>query len=127
MHLPSLEAVDDALFDRLVSVNLKGACNVMRLAAKRVSAGGRIVNLSISACGLALPGYSVDAATKSAVETMGEILSKKLRGRDTTVNAVAPAPVATDLFFEGKTSEQIERLEKMPAPFRFSWGPMVDG
>ena len=63
-----------------------------------------------------MPGYSIYAATKSAVETMTNIFAKELRGRDITVNAVAPGPTATDLFLTGKTEEQITHLAKMP-PF----------
>ena len=105
---------DDALFDRIVDTNLKGTFNTLRVAAKKVRAGGRIVNFSSSVTMLAMPGYSVYAATKSAVETMTLIFAKELRGRSITVNAVAPGPTATDLFLTGKSQEQIDHLSKMP-------------
>lgn len=72
--------------------------------------GGRIVNFSSSVIGLAMPGYAVYAATKSAIETMTNILSKELRDRYITVNAVAPGPTATSLFVTGKLQEVIDRL-----------------
>ena len=112
--LVPLAQTDDALFDRLMSINVKGSFNTMREAAKRLRDGGRIVNFSTSVVGLNLPGYSIYAATKAAVETMTAIFAKELRGRQITVNAIAPGPTATDLFFEGKTPEQIAHLEKMP-------------
>jgi len=112
--LVSLVDTDDALFDRLVAINLKGTFNTLRVAAKKLRSGGRIVNFSSSMKALALPGYSVYAATKAAVETMTNIFAKELRGRNITVNAVAPGPTATDLFLKDKTAEQIERLAKMP-------------
>ena len=112
--LVSLAETDDSLFDRLVAINLKGTFNTLRLAAKRLRSGGRIVNFSTSVVGTAIPGYSIYAATKSAVETMTNIFAKELRGRDITVNAVAPGPTATDLFLTGKTDEQITHLAKMP-------------
>ena len=65
-----LAQTDDALFDRIVSTNIKGVFNMLRLAAARMHEGGRIINLSTSVNRLALPGYAVYAATKSAVETM---------------------------------------------------------
>ena len=112
--LVPLADTDDALFDRLLAINVKDTFNTMRLAAKRLHQGGRIVNFSSSVVGLAMPGYSVYAGTKSAVETMTNIYAKELRGRNISVNAVAPGPTATDLFLKGKTDEQISHLIKMP-------------
>jgi 3-oxoacyl-[acyl-carrier protein] reductase len=112
--LVPLAETDDALFDKLVAINLKGSFNTMRAAARKMRSGGRIVNFSSSMTGLAMPGYSVYAATKAAVETMTNIFAKELRGRSITVNAVAPGPTATELFLKDKTPEQIERLAKMP-------------
>lgn len=111
--LVNLAETEDALFDRLIAINLKGTFNTLRLAAKRLRPGGKVVNFSSSVVGLALPGYSVYAATKSAVETMTNIYAKELRGRGITVNSVAPGPTATELFLKGKTSEQVAHLAKM--------------
>jgi 3-oxoacyl-[acyl-carrier protein] reductase len=113
MGLAKLEDSDDALFDRHIAINLKGTFNALREGAKRLRNGGKIVNFSTSVVGLKLETYSVYAATKAAVEAMTGILSKELRGRSITVNAVAPGPVGTDLFLNGKSSELIERMSKM--------------
>jgi 3-oxoacyl-[acyl-carrier protein] reductase len=110
--LPKLADTDDATFDRLVAVNLKGSFNTMREAAARLEQGGRIVNFSTSVIGLGLPGYAVYGATKAAIETMTNIFAKELRGRGVTVNAVAPGPTATALFLDGKTPEQIASFTK---------------
>ena len=111
--LPQLADTDDATFDRLFSVNVKGTFNTLREAATRLQHGGRIVNFSTSVIGLALPGYAIYAATKGAVEVMTNILAKELRGKNITVNAIAPGPTATDLFLNGKTPETVERMAKM--------------
>ena len=111
--LPRLADTEDDTFDRLFSINVKGSFNTMREAARRMPNGGRIINFSTSVIGLGLPGYSVYAATKSAIETMTFILAKELRGKNISVNAVAPGPTATALFLNGKTPEQIEQLSKM--------------
>jgi 3-oxoacyl-[acyl-carrier protein] reductase len=113
MRLAKVVDSDDALFDRQVAVNFKGSFNAMREAARRLRDGGRIVNFSTSVVGTKLETYAVYAATKSAVETMTAILSKELRGRSITVNAVAPGPTATDLFLNGKSPELIDRLARM--------------
>lgn len=111
-HMPTLADTSDADFDRMIAVNLKGTFNTLREAATRLESGGRIVNLSTSLVGTALPGYSVYTATKAGVELLTSILSKELRGKNITVNAVAPGPTATELFLNGKTPELVERLSK---------------
>src|ERR1700731_1303284 len=113
MKLAKIADSDDALFDQQIAVNLKGSFNRMREAGKRLRDGGRIVNFSTSVVGTRLETYGVYAATKSAIETMTAILSKEMRGRNITVNALAPGPTSTDLFFEGKSPELIERMAKM--------------
>jgi 3-oxoacyl-[acyl-carrier protein] reductase len=113
MKLAKIADSDDALFDQQIAINLKGSFNGMREAARRMRDGGRIVNFSTSVVGTKLETYSVYAATKAAVETMTAILSKELRGRNITVNAVAPGPVATDMFLTGKSPELVERMAKM--------------
>jgi len=109
----SIGSTDDTAFDRQIAVNLKGTFNGMREAAKRLRNGGRIINFSTSVVGLKLETYGVYAATKAAVETLTAILSKELRGRSITVNAIAPGPTATDLFLHGKSQELIDRMAKM--------------
>jgi 3-oxoacyl-[acyl-carrier protein] reductase len=107
-----LGQTEEALFDRLIAINLKGTFNPLKLATTRLRSGGRIVNFSTSVVGLALPGYSVYTATKAAIESLTNILAKELRGRNISVNAVAPGPTATDLFLTGKTPEQIGAFSK---------------
>src|SRR5262245_30493637 len=113
MRLNTLAESDDALFDSHIAINLKGTFNTLREAARRLCSGGRIINLSSSQAGLLHPGYGVYAATKAAVEAMTHVLSKELRGRNITVNAVAPGPTGTSLFLKGKTKEQIEQFAKL--------------
>src|SRR6266404_4253877 len=113
MKLAKIADSDDALFDQQIAINLKGSFNAMREAAKRLRDGGRIINFSTSVVGTKLETYGVYAATKSAIETMTAILSKEMRGRHITVNAVAPGPTSTDLFLNGKSPELIDRLARM--------------
>ena len=103
---------DDALYERIFSINTRGTFNMLRLAATRLRQGGRIVNFSTSAIGLAMPGYAVYGAAKAAIETMTNIFAKEMRGKGISVNAVAPGPTATELFLDGKAPELVERLAK---------------
>lgn len=112
MQLARLADADDALFDQTIAVNLKGVFNTLREAARRLRDGGRIINLSSSVVGLRPEAYGVYAASKAAVETLSAILAKELRGRNITVNAIAPGPTATKLFLDGKPAEVVERLAK---------------
>jgi 3-oxoacyl-[acyl-carrier protein] reductase len=113
MKLASVADSDDALFDSQIAVNLKGSFNTLREAARRLRNGGRIINLSSSVVGLYQPTYAVYAATKAGVEAMTHVLAKELRGRNITVNSVAPGPTATALFLDGKPQEVIDRLTKL--------------
>ena len=85
----------------------------MREAATRIREGGRIINFSSSVVGLLQPGYAAYAATKAAIEATTMVLARELRGRQVTVNAIAPGPTATDLFLDGKSPELVDRLAKL--------------
>jgi 3-oxoacyl-[acyl-carrier protein] reductase len=113
MTLATVADTDDAAFDRLIAVNLKGTFNTLREAAARLRAGGRIINFSSSVVGLLQPTYAAYAATKAGVEAITSVLAKELRGRNITVNAIAPGPTATELFLKGKPPELVERLAKL--------------
>lgn len=100
-------------FDRVMATNVRGTFLVLAKAAQLLGDGGRIVALSTSVIAKATPGYGPYIASKSAIEGLVHVLANELRGRNITVNAVAPGPVATELFFNGKTGEQISTLAKM--------------
>jgi len=110
MVLQPVAELDLDEFDRMHRTNVRGAFVVAREAAGRLRDGGAIVNFSTSVTRLNLPTYAAYAASKAAVEALGPILARELRGRDITVNAVAPGPTATALFFEGKSDEMIRNI-----------------
>ena len=113
MKTSSIVQTDDASFDTQIAINLGGVFRGMREGAKRLREGGRIINFSSSVVGLYQPGYGVYAATKAGVEAMTHILAKELGARRVTVNAVAPGPIETALFTDGKSEAQIEAIGKM--------------
>ena len=110
MKLASVAETSDELFDQTIAINLKGAFNGMREAARRLREGGRIVSFSSSVVGLYQPTYAAYAATKAGIQAMSHILSKELGGKKITVNVIAPGPVATDLFLKGKTDDDIKPI-----------------
>ncbi|CAL8475862.1 SDR family oxidoreductase [Caballeronia sp. S22] len=109
-----LADTSDALYEQTFDINVRGTFNTLREAAARMNGGGRIVNFSSTTLALNMPGYAIYNATKAAIESFTHVFAKELRGRGITVNAVAPGPVATSLFLDGKTDEQIATFSKMP-------------
>jgi 3-oxoacyl-[acyl-carrier protein] reductase len=114
LRIMPLAQSSDELFEQSFAINARGIFNTLREAAARMNQGGRIINLSSTTLALNLPGYAIYNGTKAAVEAFTHVFAKELRGRGITVNAVAPGPVATDLFLNGKTEEQIQTFAKMP-------------
>ncbi|WP_034916989.1 SDR family oxidoreductase [Erwinia sp. 9145] len=113
MALSPLAEMTDEAFEQMLALNLSGSFRTMREAAVRLNDGGRIINFSSSVVGLYQPGYAAYAATKAGVEAMTKILAKELGPRAITVNAVAPGPVATELFLEGKSDALIDKIKGM--------------
>jgi 3-oxoacyl-[acyl-carrier protein] reductase len=113
MKLAPLVESDDKLFDSQVAINMKGTFNTLREGVRALREGGRIINFSSSVVGLLPLQYAVYAATKSGVETMTRILARELRGRNITVNAIAPGPTATALFLNGKSKEAVDHFAKL--------------
>ncbi|MGC4940460.1 SDR family oxidoreductase [Kribbella sp. DT2] len=114
MKLSPLADLDLAVLDEHLKINVRGTFVVDQQAARRVRDGGAIINFSSSLTLLARPGYSAYAASKGAVNSISLILARELRGRDITVNAVAPGPTATGLFLDGKSQELIDRIAAEP-------------
>lgn len=112
LKLNKIEDLDDDSIDQVLAMNIKGPLYTMREAAKKLAHGGKIINLSSSVIGMKLEGYGVYTASKAAIESLTAILAKELRGKNITVNAIAPGPTATALFLEGKSDALIEQLSK---------------
>jgi 3-oxoacyl-[acyl-carrier protein] reductase len=122
MPLAPVAEMDLETFDHVQRTNVRGTFVVDRLAAQRVRPGGAIINFSTTVTRLQPPSYGAYAMSKAAVEGLTLVLARELRGRDITVNAVAPGPTATPLFREGKSPELVEQiasanpLERLGAP-----------
>ncbi|MFI5690114.1 SDR family oxidoreductase [Streptomyces sp. NPDC051636] len=114
LYLSPVAEIDFDQLDAAHRTNIRGTFVVARQAARTIRDGGAIINFSTSVVGLAFPGYGAYSASKGAVEALTLILAREMRGRDVTVNAVAPGPTATDLFLEGKDEETIARLAAQP-------------
>jgi 3-oxoacyl-[acyl-carrier protein] reductase len=114
MPLSPIDRLDLDLFDKVITTNLRGTFVVLGQASRQLSPGGRIIAFSSSVIGMAFPTYGPYIASKAGVEGLVHVLVNELRGRNITVNAVAPGPVATELFLTGKDEAQVEHLRKLP-------------
>jgi len=112
MLLGPLAEFDLDALDRMHRTNIRGTFVVAQQSARRVRTGGAIINFSTTVTKLAIPGYAAYAASKGAVDALTLILAKEMRGRDVTVNAVAPGPTATPLYFQGKDEATIQAAAK---------------
>jgi 3-oxoacyl-[acyl-carrier protein] reductase len=113
MLLGPLATFDLDDLDRMHRTNIRGTFVVSQQAARRVRAGGAIINFSTSVVKLQFPGYSAYAASKGAVNAMTLVLAREMRGKDITVNAIAPGPTATPLFLTGKDQSEIDALAQV--------------
>ncbi|HTC52368.1 MAG TPA: glucose 1-dehydrogenase [Steroidobacteraceae bacterium] len=92
-----LEALTAELFHRQFDINVLGLLQVTQEAAKHFSPkGGSIINISSVVSQLSLPGSSVYAATKAAVDTITRVLAKELGGRRIRVNSINPGVIETE-------------------------------
>src|SRR5262249_26104478 len=112
MPLGKIADGDLATFDRVIATNLRGTFIVLSRAARHVAEGGRIIAFSSSVLAKSFPGYGAYCASKGGVEALVRVLANELRGRNVTVNAVAPGPTGTELFLKGKSDALIDELAK---------------
>jgi 3-oxoacyl-[acyl-carrier protein] reductase len=115
LYLVPLAEMDLDEFDRTIRVNVRGTFVVDQQAVRKVRPGGAIINFSTSVNRRSVPTYSAYSASKGAVDAIVMILAKELKGRDVTVNAIAPGPVATTMFLGSRDQAAIDTLAAAPA------------
>lgn len=113
MPLFPISSGDVNSFDKVISTNLRGTFLVLSQAAQHMSSGGRIMAFSSSVLAKSFPNYGAYIASKAGVEGLVHVLANELRGRNITVNAIAPGPTGTDLFLNGKGEDLIKELANL--------------
>ena len=93
-----VEEFQEADFDRLMAVNVKGVYVATQEALRHLKAGGRIINVgSINAEVVPFPGMAIYAMSKAAIATFTRGLAREVGARGITVNNIQPGPVNTDM------------------------------
>lgn len=112
MQIVPIDTTSLEAFDRTIATNLRGTFLMMAEAGRHLREGGRFIALSSSVLAKHFPGYGPYIASKAGVEGLVHVFANELRGRNITVNAIAPGPVATELFLGGKSGDQIAQIAK---------------
>ena len=106
VHAP-FENTDEAQFDQLVNIHLKGVFFLTQTLLPLIADGGRILNVSSGLARFSIPGYAAYASMKGAVEVLSRYLAKELGSRGIAVNTLAPGAIETD-FGGGAVRDNVE-------------------
>lgn len=118
-RIAPIGAVDEALFDKVFGVNLRGPYFLIKYALAILSDGGSIILTSSIGAVKGMPGLSVYSATKAALNSLGLNLAAELAPRSIRVNTISPGPINTPIGGKmGLTAEQMahmaQAIEKVP-------------
>ncbi|KAF3051261.1 hypothetical protein E8E11_010249 [Didymella keratinophila] len=110
--MKTLEQTKEDEFQRTMDLNVKGPYFVAQKATPHMPPGSHIILLSTSLCNSSTitPNYLLYVTSKGAIEQMVRILAKDLGAKGINVNCISPGPTATDLFFQGKSEELVNRI-----------------
>lgn len=93
--IPFAEVSEDE-FDRFVNIHFKSVFFLTQKLLPLINNNGRIINISTGTTRFCVPGYSLYASVKGAIETFTRYLAKETGARGITANVVAPGPIETD-------------------------------
>ncbi|KAI0381227.1 hypothetical protein F5Y04DRAFT_86116 [Hypomontagnella monticulosa] len=112
LPMKDLEHTTEADFDRTFAINVKGPYFLSQAVVPYMSRGSHIIFLSttLTTASTVMPGYLLYNSTKGAIEQMTRVISKDLGRKGILVNAVAPGPTGTELFFRGKSEEMLKTI-----------------
>lgn len=93
--IPFMEATEED-FDRMMNIHFKSVYFLTQKTVPFINNEGRIINVSSGTTRFCVPGYSIYASMKGAIETFTKYLAKEVGPRGITVNVLAPGPIETD-------------------------------
>ena len=103
----------EALFDEINDANMKGAYFTVQRALPLLSEGASVIFTSSTVVHFGMPGASIYAAGKAALNSFAKTLAIELAGKKIRVNVVSPGPIATPIF--GKMGMPKEALDQVAA------------
>lgn len=109
----AITETNEAQFDELVNIHLKGPFFLTQKLLPLIANGGRILNVSSGLARFSLPGYAAYATMKGGIEVLTRYQAKELGARGISVNVIAPGAIETD--FGGGAVRDNEQLNKMIA------------
>ena len=114
-----IEGVDEALFDKVFGVNVRGPYFLLKHAVPVLTDGGSIILTSSAAAEKGMPGLSVYSSSKGALYSLGLSLAAELAPRAIRVNTITPGPIDTPIHGKmGLSAEQLagmgQMIEKLP-------------
>lgn len=108
-----LLSTDEARFDELMAVNVKGLFFSMQAITPVLKEGASVILNSAWLNAVGMGGFSALAASKSAVRSFARSWSCELLDRKIRVNAVSPGAIDTPIFeLEGTTLEQLTEAKR---------------
>ena len=112
LPMKDLEHTTEEDFERTLALNVKGPYFLVQKAVPHMPPSSHIVLLSssLTSSSSVTPGYLLYLTTKGAIEQMTRVLAKDLAKNSITVNAVAPGPTGTDMFYKGKSEQLLKTI-----------------
>ncbi|KAL9613698.1 MAG: hypothetical protein Q9167_001775 [Letrouitia subvulpina] len=112
LPMKDLESTKEEDFDSTMTLNVKGPYFLIQKAVPYMAPGSHVILNSTTQCAATTvqPGYLLYVTSKGAVEQMTRVLAKDLGRKGIRVNAVAPGPTGTELFFRGKSEQMLKTM-----------------
>jgi 3-oxoacyl-[acyl-carrier protein] reductase len=111
-----IEEISEADFDRVFSINAKGAFFTLQRAAKHVVDGGRIIYVGSSTTAFPLPGYTLYGGSKISGQFFVEVLAKEVGARGVTVNSILPTAIERAGVFTGGVPDEVMQFVRTSRP-----------
>ena len=102
-------------YDKVFNLNVRGVLFALQEAAKHMSNGGRVVNVSSTTTIQPEAGMAIYAASKAAIKLFTAVMAREVGDRNITVNTVMPGPTVPGMF--GNMPPEVQQQAAASSPF----------